>query len=230
MNKKNYEYNGWELKFFDKSKNFRNYQLSLIKDHLKGHIAEVGPGNGINLSNYYKYPKKIDLYEPTKKLYLELKKKFKNNNKIKFYNKVFGGTKKYNAILYLDVIEHIKEDKKEIIKAFKLLKKNGNLIINVPAFLHLYSNFDRDVGHFKRYSKNDFKKILNYINYKNVTFIYYDSIGYLLSFLSKILTSNYKKNFEKKIKLWDSMIWMSKILDYIVCRMFGKSLLIIVKK
>jgi len=130
----------------------------------------------------------------------------------------------------LDVIEHIKEDKKEIIKAFKLLKKEGNLIINVPAFLHLYSNFDKDVGHFKRYSKNDFKKILNNINYKNVTFIYYDSIGYLLSFLSKILSSNYKKNFEKKIKLWDSIIWMSKILDYIICRMFGKSLLIIVKK
>jgi len=94
MNKKNYEYDGWELKFFDKSKNFRNYQLSLIKDHLKGHVAEVGPGNGINLSNYYKFPKKIDLYEPTKKLHLQLKKKFKKNKKIKFYNKIFGGTKK----------------------------------------------------------------------------------------------------------------------------------------
>ena len=77
MNKKKNQYNGWELKFFDKSKNFRNYQMSLIKKYLGDHIAEIGPGNGTNLSYYYDYPKKIDLYEPTKKLYLNLKKKFK---------------------------------------------------------------------------------------------------------------------------------------------------------
>ena len=84
MNKKKYEYEGWELKFFDKSKNFRNYQLSLIKNYLIGHLAEVGPGNGINLINYYKYPDKIDLYEPTKKLHLDLKKKFLKVKKLNF--------------------------------------------------------------------------------------------------------------------------------------------------
>ena len=40
-------------------------------------------------------------------------------------------------------------------------------------------------------------------------FIYYDSIGYLLSFMSKIFVSNYKKNFEKKIRFWNSLIWIS---------------------
>ena len=38
-------YPGWELKNYDKSNNFRNYQLSLIKKYLKGKFAEVGPGN-----------------------------------------------------------------------------------------------------------------------------------------------------------------------------------------
>ena len=61
MNKKKDPYNGWELKFFDKSKNFRNYQISLIKKYLGEYIAEIGPGNGTNLSYYYDYPKKIDL-------------------------------------------------------------------------------------------------------------------------------------------------------------------------
>jgi hypothetical protein len=230
MNKKKYQYNGWELKFFDNSKNFRNYQLSLIKDYLKGYLAEVGPGTGINLINYYKYPNRIDLFEPTKKLYFKLRRKFSRNKKIKFFNKTFGGKKKYDTIIYLDVIEHIKNDKKEIIKALGLLKKSGNLIINVPAFSYLYSNFDRDVGHYKRYSKNDFKKILKKLTYQKVNFLYYDSVGYFLSILSKIFISNYKDNFEKKIKLWDSLIWLSKIVDIITFRLFGKSLLIIVKK
>ena len=228
MSKKNYS--GWELKFFDSSKNFRTYQFNLIDKHLSGHLAEVGPGNGINLSYYMDKPKKIDLFEPSKKHYLKLKKNYKKINKIKFHNKFFGGKKKYNTIVYLDVIEHIKEDKTEIFKAFKLLKRNGKLIINVPAFSHLYSKFDKDVGHYKRYSKYDFKKILSDLPSKNVTLIYYDSIGYFLSFLSKIFISDYKKNFEKKIKLWDSLINLSKFIDYLTFRIVGKSLLVIIEK
>ena len=83
-NKFNVNYPGWELKFFDNSKNFRNYQLELIRNFLKGHVAEVGPGNGANLSHYIKFPKKIDLYEPTKKLYIGLKKNFKKTVKFLF--------------------------------------------------------------------------------------------------------------------------------------------------
>ena len=45
--------------------------------------------------------------------------------------------------------------------------------------------------------------------------MYYDSIGYLLSLMSKMLSGNYKNNFNKKIKFWDSLIWLSKIIDMI---------------
>jgi len=227
--KNNFEYDGWELSFFDKSKNFRNYQLNLIKNYLRNDLAEVGPGNGVNAHNYYKYPKKIDLYEPSKKLYLNLRRNFKKK-KIKIFNKRFNSNTKYDTILYLDVIEHIKEDSKEIKKAFKAVKKNGYLVISVPAFQHLYSNFDRDIDHHKRYNKNDFKIILKKIKHKKVDLFYYDSIGYILSLLSKLCFSDYKTNFEKKLIFWDSLIWISRILDKIIFRLFGKSLLVIIKK
>ena len=117
MSKINYP--GWELKFFDKSYNFRKYQFDLIKKYLEGHVAEVGPGNGGNLVGYIKNPKKIDLYEPSKKLFINLKKKFKKHKKIKFFNSTFNRIKKYDAILYLDVLEHINKDKAEVAKALK---------------------------------------------------------------------------------------------------------------
>ena len=228
---KKIHYPGWELEYFDKSKNFRNYQLSLIKKYLKGKIAEVGPGNGGNLFGYLNFPQKIDLYEPSKNLFFNLKESFKKNKKINFFNKTFDKSKKkYDAILYLDVLEHIKNDKNEISNSIKFLKKGGYLVINVPAFSFLFSNFDKDVGHYRRYSKSDFKRILEGLYFQKVDFMYYDSIGFILSFLSKVFTSNYKKNFEKKLKFWDSMIWISKIIDLISMRFFGKSLLVIIKK
>ena len=232
MNKKRkVNYDGFELEFFDKSKNFRNYQLKLIKKYIKGYIAEVGPGNGVNASSYIKYPKKIDLYEPTKKLYLEIKKKFKKNKKVANYNKKFLLQKeKYDSILYLDVLEHIKKDKEEILKAFKSIKKNGYLIINVPAFSYLYSKFDKDVGHHKRYQKKDIRIIFKNLKYKKLDLRYYDSIGYILSLFSKLTFSNYKNKFNQKIKIWDSLIPLSKIIDFLTFNLFGKSLLIVIKK
>ena len=228
MSNKNYE--GWELKFFDNSKNFRLYQQQLINKYLLGHLAVVGPGNGTNLSYYIDKPNKIDLFEPSKKHYDNLKKLSAKNHKIKVFNRSFGGKKKYDTIVYLDVLEHIKKDKEEVKKALGLLKKNGKLIINVPANSHLYSNFDKDVGHYKRYSKKDFEIILKNFSFRKVSYRYYDSIGYLLSLMSKLFITNYKKNFEKKIKFWNNLIFLSKLLDKITLNVFGKSLLVIIEK
>ncbi len=53
---------------------------------------------------------------------------------------------------------------------------------------------------------------------------------FLLSFLSKMISSDYKKDFEKKIKIWNFLIPISRILDKIFISSFGKSLLIVIKK
>ena len=110
--------------------------------------------------------------------------------------------------------------------------KNGSFTSTelTQHYLDRISNFDEDINHFKRYNKRDFKKILKQIKHKKVDLFYYDSIGYILSLMSKFFISDYRKNFEKKLIFWDSLIWISKILDKIVLRLFGKSLLVIIKK
>ena len=230
-NKKYINYEGWELGFFDSSKNFRKYQFDLIKQFIFGNVAEIGPGNGIVLELYLDHCEKLDLFEPDKNLYSKLNNKFSDYRKITVINNELSMSSNiYDVILYLDVLEHIEDYEKEILKAHKALKKGGYLVINVPAFQFLYSDFDKDVGHFKRYSKKDITDLVLKNNLKITRLNYYDTIGFLLSFLSKMISSNYKKNFEKKIKIWNSLIPASRILDKIFISSFGKSLLIVIKK
>ena len=232
MIKKNkINYPGWELIYFEKAFNFRNYQQDLIKNYISGIVAEVGPGNGANAELYNKFSKRLYLYEPTKKLSNNLKKKFKFKKKIKVLNKKFSLKKNfYNTIIYLDVIEHIKNYEREIVNAYKSLKKGGYLIINVPAFQFLFSQFDKDVDHVKRFDRNDFKEIFLKQNINKYSMFYYDSIGFFLSLISKFTTRNYKKNFGLKIKIWDNFIFISKILDKVLLFNIGKSLAVIIKK
>lgn len=226
---KNTIYDGWELKFFDLAKNFRNYQISLVKKFLSGNVSEVGPGNGSFYQRYKKFPKKIDLYEPSSNFINVLNNK---KNKNTFVFNIFFKKKEnyYDTIMYMDVIEHINNDFLEISKASQSLKKNGKLIINVPAFQHLYSNFDKDINHKKRYHKQDFVNISKKLNLKIIELKYYDSIGYFLSLISKMLKSNYKKNFDKKIKIWDTLVPISRILDIVFFNSFGKSLIVVFEK
>ncbi len=229
MKNKNINYPGWELKYFDKAKNFRKYQFNLIKKNIKGNIAEIGPGNGVFLKYYIKNSKNIYLYEPTFAFYKNLKKN--RLKKIRIINKKFKLKKNFfDTILYLDVIEHIDNDLKEIKNAYKSLRKGGKLIINVPAYQHLYSQFDKDIDHLRRYSKSDFIKILNKLKIYRYQIIYFDSIGYMLSLLSKIFVKNYRNHFAKKIKIWNNLMHISKFFDKILFHCFGKSLLVIIEK
>ena len=233
-----FNYDGWELNFFDNAKNYRDYQIDIIKKELKGTVAEIGPGNGSLCEKYNIYCDNVVLFEPSKNLFKNLETKFQSNEKIKIDNSEFSSSnKKFDCFLLMDVIEHIENPQTLIKSLYDSLNENGKILINVPAFQHLYSKFDEDVGHFKRYTKSSFVKELLLIKPKKVKMFYYDFLGYFLSLVSQLLflvskkyKKNYKKDFKNKIKLWNYLIPISKILDRCAINSLGKSLFIIINK
>ena len=144
----------WELEFFDAAKNWRKYQFGQILKYINSSVLEIGPGTGNNVQYYKNRASQITLLETNKNLANSLKSKFDEEKKIIVLNTdIHIQEKTFDTIMYMDVLEHIKTDKKEIKKAINLLSPGGHLIIFVPAFQILYSNFDRDIGHVRRYRK-----------------------------------------------------------------------------
>ena len=227
MSNKN-QYNGWELNFFDNAKNFRNYQWNLIKDKIKKKILEVGPGNCVFLDRYCKISKEIFLFEPSENFRIKLSSKIENFKEVKLIKEYDNST--YDTIIYLDVVEHIEDDQNEILSAYNRLNKDGYLIINVPAFQFLYTDYDKKIGHYRRYSKSSFKRLLQNLNINNFNMSYFDSIGFCLIFFSKYLAVSNKVNLQGGVKFWNFLIPISKILDILLSPLIGKSLMVIIKK
>ena len=224
------KYPGEELDNFDRATIWRKYIYFEIKKFIKGNILEVGAGIGSFTKNYIDKAEKITLSEIDLNNYEIISKKFKNN-KIKITNKV---TEKlndtYNTIMYLNVLEHIKNDKDEIIKAIKKLKTNGHLVVLVPAHNRLFSKFDKAVGHFRRYEKNFFIN-LNLKDNKIEKLIYLDALGYLLYYLNKIFFKEEVYPSKIKILIWDKIFTpITFFLDKILLNKLGKNILYIVKK
>lgn len=59
----------------------------------------------------------------------------------------------FDAVLLLDVIEHIKDDAAVIKEAKRVLKIGGMIIVTVPALQLIWSAHDVNQGHFRRYTR-----------------------------------------------------------------------------
>ena len=63
----------------------------------------------------------------------------------------------FDVAVMADVLEHIGNEKKAIAEARRVLRKDGILIITVPAYQALFSYHDRAVGHKRGYSKKSLR-------------------------------------------------------------------------
>ena len=128
------------LKYFDLAKNYRTYQLDLIKNFIGNKILEIGPGNGEIIEHFINDERKITLIDNDTEMCKVLNEKFKDQKNIKILNSEINSiNEKFNSILYMDVIEHIENDVEELDRACNLLSDSGKLIIIVPAFNFLFS-------------------------------------------------------------------------------------------
>lgn len=217
------------LGFFDLAKNYRDYQLDLIKSHISGKILEVGPGRGEIIENFLNESEEITLVDTDKEMCEILKKRF-YGKKAKIINSDLKSiNQKFDTILYMDVIEHINNDINELNIAVEKLSYGGKLIIVVPAFNFLFSNFDKSVGHFRRYSKK------NFYDYKNkdvkiVDIKYFDCIGFFILSISKYLKFKDSKKTALGIKVWNYLIPLSKVIDKVIANSLGKSLVCVFQK
>jgi ubiquinone/menaquinone biosynthesis C-methylase UbiE len=231
-----YIYPGSELTLFAKAINWKKYFSPYIKPYIKKNVLEVGAGIGSTtaLLNDGTVSKWL-LLEPDEIMGNELKEKIDHHEFPPNCEVVIGTLeqlsqdKKFDTIIYIDVLEHIEDDRKEIKNASALLNENGHLIILSPAFPFLFSPFDKAIGHFRRYTIPDLKKIIP-TSLVVVKLKYLDTIGFFASFANRLfLRQSYPT--AKQIALWDKMlIPVSKITDKIFLHSFGKTVLAILKK
>ena len=219
------------LERFDGANLWIKYIIFKIRKYLKDDVLEVGAGCGSFTKGYMKNFNSITLTDMDNNSFNLLKKNFINEKNVNVINAPTKDVnKKFNTILYFNVLEHVKEDKLEIKTALEKLNSGGYLIILVPAHQKIYSKLDKAVGHYKRYDI-DFFKENKFEKSKVVKLHFLDFFGYLLYFLNKIFfkEETYPSSF--KIFIWDKVFTpFTIVVDYLTGYKFGKNILCIYKK
>jgi len=185
--------------WFKARREILNFQIKKYKYKNKMNVLDFGAGSGTNIG-MLSYFGKVDVYEKDAKTSRFLKKRYQNK-KINIINKPFSRIQKYDLILAADVIEHIKDDKKIINDLNKILKKNGLLIITVPAYNFLFSKKDESLKHFRRYNHVNLERLFDK-SFLKIKMSYYNFFLFLpisiLIIFFKIINYQFINDVEKK--------------------------------
>ena len=161
----------------------------------KGKFLEIGAGAGdlvLELAKMNYRGVGIDISEEAVKM---IHRKLDNLNcNIKIDKKdLFKVNENFDIVIALELIEHFKNDEKVLKKIYNITKKNGYLILSVPARKKKWDINDKIAGHYRRYEKEDLKLKIEKCKFKIIN-IY--SYGYPIANIAKPIR-NYIINRKK---------------------------------
>lgn len=205
----------------------------------EGKILDIGSGNTLLIRYFQNKGYKTSSFELSSKL-IESYKKHKDLLKINFQKgdiTKLQGNNEYEYVLCCDVLEHIKNDQKAVNNLWTFVKKDGYLVISVPAHPNLFGKRDILLGHHRRYNKQRLLDLIRSLPLHKIELLTYWNInGYFIYyFFEKILhrkindTFRYKEGLINKITvtILDIMFKLEEKLPIIP---LGLSLIIFIRK
>jgi len=224
-------YIGGELELFALANNWKNYIKAKVAGYLRGDVLEVGAGiGGTTAALHDGTARRWVCLEPDAVLAARLHGRLRAHTDYATTSIVVGSLNAFadnpcfDCILYIDVLEHIEDDYRQIKMASRLVRPSGHIVILSPAHEWLFSEFDKRIGHLRRYNKDELRKLKPH-GWVERNLTYLDSIGVLLS-LGNVVALRQAMPSQAQILTWDRLcIPLSQLFDRILLGTVGKSIL-----
>ena len=217
------------LELFSTAENWKRYTKARLQRHICGDVLEVGAGIGGTTRLFF--DDRVNRWvclEPDAPMAGMLSERtvreaWPRKPEIRIGDlSQMDDTEKFDAILYIDVLEHIEHDADELSRAARHLKADGKLIVLAPAWQFLFSEFDTAVGHYRRYNKKRLRAV-GPAQLRLAELYYLDAFGLLLS-LGNRCVLRHALPTASQIRFWDRVIVpCSRLIDPLLAYTIGKT-------
>ena len=229
-------YIGKDLEAMSFAVNYHRWILGEFRPFLGRRLLEVGAGTGAFSELLLREnPESLILVEPSE-MFDALQKNIspsETGTKITFYQTTFAqiaARVEPDSIIYVNVLEHIEDDRTELSIIYKTLKTGGRCFIFVPALSALYGEFDRRIGHFRRYAKKEIEEKCRAAGFRIRQSKYFDFAGIFPWYVKyKILKSDSLE--DGAVALYDKFaVPLAQKFEAVFPAPIGKNVLIVAEK
>jgi glycosyltransferase involved in cell wall biosynthesis len=165
----------------DGAVNYARWLHSLIEPHLGDRVLEVGAGHG-TLTELIADGRAVVATDISVGCLDALHERFAGRPGIDVVEADISaaptlGT--FDSVVLVNVLEHVADDLAALDRLRQALRPEGRLVIFVPAFQALYSDFDRQIGHHRRYRLAELRSSVERVGLSLVDIRYVNSLGAL---------------------------------------------------
>jgi SAM-dependent methyltransferase len=232
--KKDFELFAYEaLRAFSLTHNYNRWIYEIYKPFLGKRVLEVGCGIG-NMSQYLS--KSCDQL-----IGIDTSSSFLNHLKIdspelelhKFditQDEVLSlADRGIDTVVCINVLEHIENDERALKNMFHILSPGGYVLLFVPALNFLYGSMDRQVGHYRRYSRKELMEKVEKAGFTVEKCFYSNMLGSVGWFINgRILR---RKNFPiLQPLIFDKLIPLLSFFEQLIKPWFGMTVMLIARK
>lgn len=204
--------------------------ISLYNKYLKNKTNIVDVGCGVGTVDFYLCSKGhkllgIDVSQNAINIASKNSVLLHMSDQVRFIHQDFSLIKKIgscDAIIALEVLEHVENDRKLLNNLSKLCLKGTIIIASSPSLsaplyrIGFLRKFDRNVGHLRRYTEKGYKELFGSNGFKVVDLI--KTEGILRNFL---FTNKYSQSLVRLIK--GPLVPLMNLVDDILLKLFGAS-------
>jgi len=199
----------FEFQALGEAKNYRAALLSEFGPYLQGAVIEVGAGIGQMTAELLGIAqiKKLCSIEPDGGFCSRIRAESPDHDLVLGTIADLKKQDGWNAILSVNVLEHIEADETELASYFRLLEPTGgSLCLFVPARPEIYAAIDRDFGHFRRYTRRVLRSKLEAAGFTIKRLRYYNFVGYFAWWVNFCFLK--KRVFEKQaVRFFDRAVF-----------------------
>ena len=166
----------------DDAHNYRDWIYSHLEPYLGQEILEVGAGHGTFTELLAGDGRRVTATELSTRAVAELERRFADSPNVRaLHGDVLadGADRAYDTVVMVNVLEHIEDDVAALEGIARTMQPGGHLLLFVPALRALYSDFDRRIGHHRRYKRSTLATVVSRAGFEVLDVRYVNSLGVL---------------------------------------------------
>jgi len=172
------------LDSLDGADNYTDWLYSMCEPYLGKRVLEVGAGHGDLTARLLADGRQVTATDLSKRCVERLEERFAGHDgfdtrccDLDELVEETAQRDRYDSAVLVNVLEHIERDVHALELVRRLVRPGGAVIVFAPAFDGLYSEYDRRIGHHRRYRRAHLVEVADRAGLEIVDARYVNSLG-----------------------------------------------------